>query len=109
MSPTSCFRRSASAARTSPSWWTTSSGCSTPAWGVGSPAVEQASLDGLVAHSWSGNVRELEHVVESALIAAAGDAISPDQRLTRYDKKEAARRLGLSLASLYRKLEGNTT
>ena len=30
-------------------------------------------------------------------------------RLTQFDKKEAARRLGLSLASLYRKLEGNTT
>jgi DNA-binding NtrC family response regulator len=78
-------------------------------------------------------------VVESALIAADGDVISLDLipadvgrrpappspceairpferqpilevlRLTQFDEKDTARRLGLSLASLYRKLEGHTT
>jgi two-component system, NtrC family, response regulator HydG len=101
--------------------------------------VVPAALNALVAHSWPGNVRELEHVVESALIAADGNVISLDLipadigrrppptslreairrferqqilkslRLTDFDKKGAARRLGLSFASLYRKLEGNTT
>ena len=84
------------------------------------------------------NVRELEHVLESAMILGEGDAIClpdlPDYLVsatgesvasdelrdvtrrferqhimavlaqTQFDKKEAARRLGISLASLYRKL-----
>jgi DNA-binding NtrC family response regulator len=81
-------------------------------------------------------VRELRHAVESAMIAGAGDTITvadlplhgpaPSEDLslkdatreferqqvmgmlarTAFDKREAARRLGLSLTSLYRKMEG---
>ena len=101
-------------------------------------AIEPAALQVLAEHDWPGNVRELEHVLESAMIAADGELISvgllrPEivrrppaslrdairrferqqilqvLNLTHFDKKEAARRLGLSLASLYRKLEGNAT
>jgi len=96
-------------------------------------------LSVLMNHSWKGNVRELEHVLESAMILGEGDMISlPDlpeylvsavgaagpgsdalrdvtrrferQHIlavltqTQFDKKEAARRLGISLASLYRKI-----
>ncbi len=32
----------------------------------------------LVNHTWRGNVRELEHAVERAVIVAQGDAIGPD-------------------------------
>ena len=92
----------------------------------------------LMGHVWKGNVRELEHVIESAMVTRKVGMITPEslpvvlraalgdrpatgtlkeavrsferQRildaliLTNYDKKEAARRLGLSLTSLYRKL-----
>jgi len=100
--------------------------------------VDPEALSVLMNHPWKGNVRELEHVLESAMILGEGDAISlpdlPDYLVTaseelavsdvlrdvtrrferqhimavltqtQFDKKEAARRLGISLASLYRKL-----
>ena len=101
--------------------------------------VDQEALSVLMNHSWKGNVRELEHVLESAMILGEGGMISlPDlpeylvsaagaaagesdalrdvtRRVERqhilavlaqtgFDKKEAARRLGISLASLYRKI-----
>jgi DNA-binding NtrC family response regulator len=102
-------------------------------------AVDPAAVRALTAHDWPGNVRELMHVVESAMLASDAkdvitlDALPPDvapfpprslkeaareferQRVLEvlagaaFDKKEAARRLRLSLASLYRKLDGNTT
>jgi transcriptional regulator with PAS, ATPase and Fis domain len=101
--------------------------------------VDQEALSVLMKHSWKGNVRELAHVLESAMILGEGDTISlpdlPDYLVsavgasghgsdalrdvtrrverqhilavlaqTHFDKKEAARRLGISLASLYRKI-----
>jgi two-component system NtrC family response regulator len=96
--------------------------------------VNPDALRALMDHEWRGNVRELEHVVESAMIAGAGDTIGlddlpPDLRAAtpelslkeatrrferqhildtlvqaQFDKREAARRMGVSLASLYRKL-----
>jgi DNA-binding NtrC family response regulator len=98
--------------------------------------LEPAALDALLAHDWPGNVRELLHVVEAAMIAGSGDTIAPEDlpvelqappddaslrdatraferqhirdmlARTEFDKREAARRLGVSLASLYRKLDG---
>jgi DNA-binding NtrC family response regulator len=101
-------------------------------------AVEPEALALLVNHGWNGNVRELENVLERAMILgdgdlirrgdlswelAGGDPVSPgptdlrdavrlfeSQHIrdvlaqTRADKREAARLLGISLASLYRKL-----
>jgi len=99
--------------------------------------VDQEALNVLKNHPWKGNVRELEHVLESAMILGEGDMISlpdlPDYVVTigestasdglrdvtrrferqhilavltqtHFDKKEAARRLGISLTSLYRKI-----
>jgi transcriptional regulator with PAS, ATPase and Fis domain len=100
--------------------------------------VDREALSVLMNHPWKGNVRELEHVLESAMILGEGDVISlpdlPDYLVTaagelaasdvlrdvtrrferqhimavltqtQFDKKEAARRLGISLASLYRKI-----
>src|SRR2546426_7246355 len=41
--------------------------------------VDQEALGVLMNHPWKGNVRELEHVLESAMILGEGDAISlPD-------------------------------
>src|SRR5262249_39444637 len=92
----------------------------------------------LTAHPWKGNVRELEHVLERAMILGDGEVITlrdlppglvPSNcdvpasdalrevtrhverehiltvlARTRSDKREAARVLGISLASLYRKI-----
>ncbi len=99
--------------------------------------IEPEALDALVRHHWKGNVRELEHVLEQAMILGDGDLIalshvagdlagdSPSGGTTdlrtavrlfarnhildvlarvQDNKRDAARMLGISLASLYRKL-----
>ncbi len=98
--------------------------------------IDREALRALVGSPWKGNVRELEHVIESAMILSDGQVLSlrdlpsgfagqPEPRSeslrelirqserqhimaalsrTEFDKREAARALGISLASLYRKL-----
>jgi transcriptional regulator with PAS, ATPase and Fis domain len=99
--------------------------------------AEPEALQALMGHGWKGNVRELEHVLEQAMIMGTGDFIglrhlpadlvgSPlasrplDLReavrlfsrdhvvdvlaRARFNKRAAAGLLGISLASLYRKL-----
>ena len=101
--------------------------------------VDNATVRGLMAATWTGNVRELDNALERAVILGEGSILTPDdfppglivesdpdgsgdnlrsalrdyerqhiQRVLRDcgdDKREAARRLGLGLSSLYRKLE----
>ncbi len=98
--------------------------------------IDRDALRALMAYPWKGNVRELEHVIESAMILSDREILSAgdlprgfvgesDPRSeslrelnqqserqhimavlarTQFDKREAARILGISLASLYRKL-----
>ena len=101
--------------------------------------VDNATLKLLMSQPWKGNVRELDNVIEHAMILGEGDWITlPDLprslrengevlppvgddlrdamhayerihiesvlRRTRHDKHKAADALGLSLSSLYRKL-----
>jgi DNA-binding NtrC family response regulator len=98
--------------------------------------VDAEALRVLMGSPWKGNVRELEHVIESAMILSDGEVLtvadlprdfvgapaptgdslrnvsrqSERQHImavlaqTRFDKREAACILGISLASLYRKL-----
>jgi two-component system response regulator PilR (NtrC family) len=101
--------------------------------------VDNASLKLLMSHPWKGNVRELDNVIEHAMILGDGEwitmadlprpfrqgdgappAVGDDLRdaLRVYerihietvlrrsagDKRQAADRLGLSLSSLYRKM-----
>jgi two-component system response regulator PilR (NtrC family) len=100
--------------------------------------VEREAMRSLVDRAWRGNVRELENVLEQAMVFADGDTIGlhhlttpgtaaaaarpanlreavrqfERQHVTNilagadWDKREAARILGISLASLYRKLSG---
>ncbi len=97
---------------------------------------DRDALRALTAYLWKGNVRELEHVIESAMILSDGEVLtvrdlprgflgeptpqsdslrevnrqSERQHImavlaqTQFDKRKAARILGISLASLYRKL-----
>jgi DNA-binding NtrC family response regulator len=103
--------------------------------------VDNATVRGLMAAPWKGNVRELDNALERAVILGDGPILTPDdfppglmietecesgmthdnlrtavreyerhhiQRVLRDcgdDKREAARRLGMGLSSLYRKLE----
>jgi len=105
--------------------------------------ITDDALSVLMRHPWNGNVRELEHVIESAMVAGrvgkiTADTLPADLKplatnphrrptlkeavrsferqhvldalvLSGYDKKEAARRLGVSLTSLYRKLGAGST
>jgi two-component system response regulator PilR (NtrC family) len=98
--------------------------------------VEREALRALIGQPWKGNVRELENVLERAMVLGGGDLITlrdvsadltaPAGPLprdlreavrrferqhvmevvaeARSDKREAAQVLGISLASLYRKL-----
>lgn len=97
--------------------------------------VDRQAMRLLIANPWKGNVRELENVLERAMLLGEGDliharylaAVPPSTsprptelreavreferrhilevlEQTGYDKREAARTLGISLASLYRKL-----
>ena len=93
------------------------------------------ALEALVRHSWRGNVRELEHAVERAVLLASREEIGPEdlllnapsqgpaliERMTLDDAErhliqralarcggnvsEAARELGLSRSALYRRLQ----
>jgi len=101
--------------------------------------VDNATIRGLMAARWTGNVRELDNALERAVILGEDSTLTPDdfppglilepdsdcsgdnlraavrdyerhhiQRVMRAcgdDKRDAARRLGLGLSSLYRKLE----
>jgi DNA-binding NtrC family response regulator len=95
----------------------------------------QEALEAMVRHPWRGNVRELEHAVERALLLAPGEEIGPadlflasgaqgpallerhalddaerhliQRALARCggNVSEAARELGLSRSALYRRLQ----
>ncbi|MDF3057770.1 MAG: two component, sigma54 specific, transcriptional regulator, Fis family protein [Rariglobus sp.] len=41
------------------------------------PAISAAALAALAAHPWTGNIRELRNVIESALISSGGRTVMP--------------------------------
>lgn len=101
------------------------------------PIVSHEAMQILLACPWKGNVRELDNVLQRALILGEGPVLTPadlppdlrprtddpalvddlNEAVRRFekqhierilrttpDKKEAARRLGMGLSSLYRKI-----
>lgn len=104
-------------------------------YGSGPQKFSEAAMAALSAHAWPGNVRELSHIVERAMLMAAGDEIDADDLhlapaqsqlegfesmpLERAEKlliqaamdrnqqniNDAAKELGLSRSAMYRRLE----
>jgi DNA-binding NtrC family response regulator len=96
---------------------------------------DQGASEALTQHSWPGNIRELDHAVERAVLLATGDAVRASdlglqtamdnaprlddmsledvecfliqKTLARFDGNvsKAARALGLSRSALYRRLQ----
>jgi DNA-binding NtrC family response regulator len=101
--------------------------------GLAYPKISKDFLAALKKHSWKGNIRELKNVVERAIILSDGELmpehlpfdfvnseLSPSSlelaevekhhiqkvlRLTKSNKAEAARLLGIGLNTLYRKIQ----
>jgi two-component system response regulator HydG len=105
-------------------------------------AVSHGALDALLGYAWPGNIRELENVIERAVVLARGDVMDvadlPDYlqkssevfgenlqftlgtplaeieervlretlRHTKGDKQLAAQLLGISVRTIYRKIDG---
>jgi DNA-binding NtrC family response regulator len=97
---------------------------------------DAAAMRMLLDHGWPGNIRELDHVIERAVLMAAGGTIRPadlalrsatagpsriddltleevektliQKALSRYDGNvsQAAKALGLSRSALYRRIAG---
>ncbi|MBF6589168.1 MAG: sigma-54-dependent Fis family transcriptional regulator [Ktedonobacterales bacterium] len=48
--------------------------------------ISQEALDMLSAYDWPGNVRQLEHVIERAVVLSRGELIGPEQIQFRYER-----------------------
>ena len=61
--------------RTSPSWWTASSPGSTTKHGTSIDGISREAMDALMRYDFPGNVRELENLVERAVVLARGQTL----------------------------------
>lgn len=68
------------------------------------PAISKAAALSLTQHSWEGNIRELENVMQRALILAPGDEIEPEHlflpAVRRQDLPQAAKIAAAELAAV---------
>ncbi|MFN2398532.1 MAG: sigma-54-dependent transcriptional regulator [Gemmatimonadaceae bacterium] len=63
--------------------------------------IAPSAVDVLVAHSWHGNVRELEHVLEAAAALACGGSIDVDQVAAVLERNGTAKRMSSPTAAAY--------
>jgi formate hydrogenlyase transcriptional activator len=56
--------------------------------------LSPATMDGLISHSWPGNIRELQNLIERAVIRSAGDELCVPLEHLDEDAEMAGRREG---------------
>ena len=66
----------------------------------------EAAASALVRHQWPGNIRQLRHVVEVALVEAQGGVVTPRMLPLRLDGPRAPQRWDLATADFRRHLLG---
>ncbi len=47
--------------------------------GKPAPALSREAMESLIEYNWPGNIRELENVIERAIVLAEGDRVTPDE------------------------------
>ncbi|MBN1388900.1 MAG: sigma-54-dependent Fis family transcriptional regulator [Bacteroidales bacterium] len=57
-------------------------------YGKPSLRLTSQSIDALTAYDWPGNIRELQHTVEKAVILSEGDVIKPGDLMLKYSTAE---------------------
>jgi transcriptional regulator with GAF, ATPase, and Fis domain len=80
--------------------------------------IEPAALDALESYSWPGNIRELENVIERAVVLADSDIVTvddlpehlrPGHSTPPLVRRERMPKSGVPVRSVVRKLPGSTT
>jgi DNA-binding NtrC family response regulator len=80
--------------------------------------IEPAALDALESYSWPGNIRELENVIERAVVLADSDIVTvddlpehlrPGRNTPPLVRRERMPKSGVPVRSVVRKLPGSTT
>lgn len=67
--------------------------------------IDQPTLQRLIAYPWPGNIRELEHTIEHAVIVSTGPTLRiPEERLSVSPVTQEHKAAGLSLAEAEREL-----
>lgn len=60
------------------------------------PSISKSTLDKLEAYDWPGNIRELEHAVERAVILATADELTPED----FSFKKKTKSIALQITNL---------
>ncbi len=76
--------------------------------GRGVRKLSSGCMSGLLKHPWYGNVRELQNVIERAVVLSRGDELTEDDlKLERYSEEELVQS-GMTLEDFERKLVEKT-
>ena len=66
------------------------------------PGLEPAAMQGLLEYPWPGNIRELDHAIERAVLLAAGDQLRIGDLALRAGREVPARPEDMSLEEIER-------
>ena len=100
-SPSRC-RRCAIGPRTFPSWCGASSRATSGGWDGTLSVCRAAAMEALQRYDWPGNLRELQNVVERAMIRSTGDVLEIDETLGGAGRQGTSRAGERTLAAVER-------